>query len=157
MEVESAVYDALLAEVLDGTFWDISQSQVVAFGSKDDQREVSLRKVQDRWQYSLEPDFPIDPEKVTQHLSRIINIKTPRYVEYDVSSLADYGLDAPAHRFFFELDDGKRHELLVSGMALPAADHRRYATVADSRRVFVLDASVLDLGAIKLERFEADE
>ncbi|MCH8853772.1 MAG: DUF4340 domain-containing protein, partial [Planctomycetes bacterium] len=114
MEVESAAYDALLAEVLDGVFWDISQSQVVAFGSKDEQREVSFRKVQDRWQYSLEPDFPIDSEKVTQHLSRIINIKTPRYVEYDVSSLADYGLDAPTHRFFFELDDGKRFQSITS-------------------------------------------
>lgn len=157
MEVDAAVYDALMAEVLDGVFWKLEQSQIVAFGSKDSEREVGFRKVRERWQYSLEPDIPIDPAKIEQHLSKMLNLKTARFVEYSASNLADYGLDSPTYRFFFELQDGTVHELLVSSLDYRGEGQRLYATVTDSDRIFTLEPTVLDLGVITLSRFEADD
>lgn len=157
MEVEAAVYDALMAEVLDGVFWKLEQSQIVAFGSKDGEREVGFRKVRKRWQYSADPDIPIDPAKIEQHLSKMINLKTRRFVEYSASNVADYGLDSPSHRFFFELQDGTAHELLVSSLDYRGEGMRLYATVANSNRIFTLEPTVLDVGVIKLSRFEADD
>ncbi len=157
MEVEPAVYDALMAEVLDGVFWDFEMSQVVAFGSRDGEREVSLSKVRGRWQYSLEPDIPIDAAKVDQHISKLRNFKTARYVEYTSADRSAYGLDAPAHRFFFEVESGTRYELLISGAAYRGTGEGLYATTIDSAsRIFVLDPMVLKLGVIDLSRLEAE-
>ncbi len=157
MEVDSAVYDALMAEVLDGVFWDFEMSQVVAFGSKDAGREVSLRKVRNRWEYSLEPDIPIDAAKVDQHISKLRNFKTARYVEYTSSNRSAYGLDAPAQRFFFEVENGTRYELLISDAEYRGTGAGLYATTIDSAsRIFVLDPMVLKLGVIELSRLEAE-
>ncbi len=157
MEVDAAVYDALMAEVIDGVFWDFDMSQVVAFGSQDGEREVSLRKVRGRWQYSLEPDIPIDAAKVDQHISKLRNFKTARYVEYTSANRSAYGLDAPAQRFFFEVESGTRYELLISGTAYRGTGEGLYATTIDSAsRIFVLDPMVLKLGVIELSRLEAE-
>ena len=157
MEVEAAVYDALMAEVLDGVFWDFEMSQVVAFGSRDGEREVSLRKVRDRWQYSLEPDIPIDAGKVDQHISKLRNFKTARYVEYTSANRSAYGLDAPTHQFFFEVEGGTRYELLISGSEFLGTGEGLYATTIDAAgRIFVLDPMVLKLGVIELSRLEAE-
>ncbi len=157
MEVDAAVYDTLMAEVLDGVFWDFEMSQVVAFGSRDGEREVSLRKVRGRWQYSLEPDIPIDAAEVDQHISKLRNFKTRRYVEYTSANRSAYGLDAPTHRFFFEVESGTRYELLISGAAYRGTGEGLYATTIDSAsRIFVLDPMVLKLGVIELSRLEAE-
>ncbi len=157
MEVDGSVYDSLMAEVIDGVFWDFEMSQVVAFGSRDGEREVSLRKVRDRWQYSLEPDIPIDAAKVDQHISKLRNFKTARYVEYTSANRSAYGLDAPTHRFFFEVEGGTRYELLISGAEYRGTGAGLYATTIDSAsRIFVLDPMVLKLGVIELSRLEAE-
>ena len=101
------------------------------------------------------PDIPIDPAKVEQYLSKMINLKTARFVEYSASNLADYGLDSPSHRFFFELQDGTVQELLVSSLDYRGEGRRLFATVAGSSRIFTLEPTVLDVGVIKLSRFEA--
>ena len=157
MEVDDAVHVALMAEVLDGVFWDFEMSQVVAFGSWDAEREVSLSKVRDRWQYSQEPDIPIDAAKVDQHISKLRNFKTARYVEYTSANRSAYGLDEPTHRFFFEVESGARYELLISGAAYRGTGAGLYATTLDSAsRIFVLDPMVLKLGVIDLSRLEAE-
>ena len=157
MEVDAAVYDALMAEVIDGVFWDFEMSQVVAFGSKDGEREISLRKVRDRWQYSLEPDIPIDGSKVDQHISKLRHFKTRRYVEYTSANRSAYGLDAPTRQFFFEVEGGTRYELLISGADYRGTGEGLYATTIDSAsRIFVLDPMVLKLGVIELSRLEAE-
>ncbi len=157
MEIDAAVYDALMAEVIDGVFWDFEMSQVVAFGSKDGKREVSLRKVRDRWQYSLEPHIPIDAAKVDQHISKLRHFKTGRYVEYTSTNRSAYGLDAPTYQFFFEAESGTRYELLISGAEYRGTGEGLYATTIDpASRIFVLDPMVLKLGVIELSRLEAE-
>lgn len=155
MELDSAVYDALMAELLPGEIWSFEPSQVVAFGSTTTERSVQFKLQGERWRYSAEPDLPIDAKKVQEHLKKLRGVQTFRFVEYAGTNLTDYGLDAPTHRFFLELEGGERRELLISGMPYRGEGTNYYAALADGNRIFVLPPAILDLVGLKLELFES--
>ena len=162
VQLEADIYDALMAEFLRGDIWNFEPSKVVAFGSVDDQYSpgtgprVEIRKDRGRWQYSLEPDIPIDSQKIDKHIEQMKNLKTRRFVEYNATNLSSYGLDSPGQRIFFEMEGGGAYELLVSKMPFRGEGQRYYATVAGTNRIFVIDPSTLDRGVISLSHFERD-
>ncbi len=159
MEVDPAIYEALQAEFLDGRFWTFEPSQVVAFGSAQAGRTARFAlDSRGHWHYTIEPDIPIDSGKVEAHIRALCDQETPRFVEYNATHLNGYGLQGAVRQFFFEMQDGVRHELQVSDVPFPGGtDPRYYARVAGTSRVFIVGPGLIDLATIQLERFAAAE
>ena len=155
-ELEDKHYDDAMAEMHDRSVAKFTVADVaeVAFQAAGD--EVTLRKsAPDKWQARQDPVLPIDGQKVTEALNDFRDLQTHRYVAYDAPSLADYKLDADVDRLAVTLDDGTKIEILLSKVG-PAddPDESRYAGVAGSTKVFLLEGEQAAKFAKTLDDFE---
>ena len=95
-QVESKLLDLLRAEQHEPAILQFEQSQVISVTvTEPDGTTHTFSKLDDQWQYTPEPDLPIDAKKITDLLLRIADLKTERYVFYGTVDLPAFGLDTP--------------------------------------------------------------
>ena len=154
-ELEDKVFEDATAETHDRRVADFQVADVVeiAFGTGAD--SARFRKSGDDWEYAAYPDLEIDKEKVTGSLNDFRDLKTRRFVDYAAADLAKYGLAAEVDRVVIKLEDGGTIEILVSKQTVDGEpDKSRYAVLAGSKKVFLLEGEQADKCAKKLEDFE---
>ena len=156
-EVARSLLNQLQAEYHHPVVFDFQESQVVSvIGPDAEGSPVELRKIEDQWQYTAEPDLPIDPKKVTDLLLRIKDLKTERFIAYGAADLAAYGLDQPWRSLVLEIDDQTEVGLVVSqGRCEKDADKRHYAAARGGADIFLLPDDAVDRFVIDLAEFEA--
>lgn len=156
-EVARSLLKQLQAEYHDPVIFDFQESQAVSVTAPDAEGSpVELRKVDDQWQSTAEPDLPIDPKKVADLLLRIKDLKTERFIAYGAADLAAYGLDQPWRSLVLELEDQTEVGLVVSpGRCEKDADKRHYAAVRGGADIFLLPDDAVERFVIDLAEFEA--
>ncbi len=151
-EVRSAVLDSLLKEFREKQLFFFDENQVAS---------VKLSRLEDvqgfvagngSWEYSPEPDIPVDSAKVVNYLVRIKDLQAQRYVAYAAEDLALYGLDHPYMTLEVAPKNGDPVTLLVANKQDSRGQH--YARMGNSSDVFLLGADAMDRLAIQIEEFE---
>ena len=157
-ELSEQVYDDAVAELHDRKIADFKVEDVTEVGvSIADAPLVFTKSGATDWKYQVDPLLPIDAEKVKQLINDIRDLKADRYVAYAASDLGKFGLGAGTTNVTASLKDGRRIDLRISSQGPEGdADNSRYATVADSNKVFLLKGEVADKFNKKLEDFEKE-
>ncbi len=151
----SGVYDDVTAEFRDTDLFTFEAPKVTGFTLVEDGVEHGFKKTDKGWEYSREPDLPIDAKKVTNYLLQVDNLAATRYVVNEGADLAHYGLDAPQYSLTVEVKDKTLPGLLVSSQEAPGGG--RYAMLEGSSAVFVLPADAINRIQIKIAEFEEPE
>ena len=108
------------------------------------------------WRYKLEPDLPLDQEKVTNLLLQLHDMKTERFAVYSTDDLSPYGLADPFLVATVELEDGSSVTLSVSSQSCGAdSQNRRYAAASGVSGVFLLSPDTVDRLSVSLADLEA--
>ncbi len=143
-EIDSAVHDHVIAEVLDRTVAKIETSQVTGLeivrGGQTD-RSHKFGKQDDKWAYVTDPDVTIDESKVTELLSKVTGLQAVRFADYAAADLKVYQLDKPEYTVTVTRDDGEPVSILISGTEVKttgSSEPQRYATVKGTKRVLLL-------------------
>jgi len=156
-EVARTVMNLLKAEFHDRAIFAFEESQVVSVSVVEPGGAGhGFRRVDEGWEYAVEPDLPLDPKKITSLLLRIKDLKTHRYVAFGSEDLAAYGLDTPGRTVRVTLEDGSEQGLIVSERVCDQdRQKRRYAARTGSDDVFLLADSEIERFRIDLAEFEA--
>jgi hypothetical protein len=154
-ELDAQVFTDATAELHDRQVTRFESNQVAEVSFVEGENTMTFRKTGEDWKYATDAVLPIDKDKVTKALDELKDVKTHRYVSYKADDLAVYGLAAPARKFSFALDAGKRAELLISGKGPENdADKSVYAAIAGQNKVFLLKPDQVTKFTRKLEDFE---
>ncbi len=139
-EVDPRVFDNLDAELLDRRIVPTAISNAAAVTmDRSDGKPFTLEKSGDHWTLAGESTFGVDPAKVNALVQAMSELKAERYVSYQATDLASYGLDKPLIAVTLKTADGGTTELRISAKG-PDGDTagRRYGTIVGSNRVFVI-------------------
>ena len=146
------IYDQLTAELRDTSVFSFDAEQVTKVTLTKGESTEGFSKTDTGWEFIPEPDIPIDGAKVTNYLLGINNLKAQRFVEYNATDLAQYGLDAPAYQLTVDVDGAAQPALLVSA-TMPDTGGP-YAKRADSNSIFTLPADAIIRITIDVAEFE---
>ncbi len=117
-QVETFLLDQLKGEFRLEDVLTFDESKVASFVVSTSGVENRFARNDDKgWVYSSEPDLPLDNAKVDALLLRFKDLKTKRYATYNVSDLAKFGLEAPAHRVTISLENGTSMALDIASKA----------------------------------------
>jgi hypothetical protein len=155
-QIDTAVYDKLNAEYHAGGLFTFDQNQVksVTLQSPDAGLQGFSKEGPTAWKYSVEPDLPIDANKLKNYLVQLKDLKPARYAAYSASDLATFGLDQPQYELTVTLDDGKKERMRVTAKNPTGGGH--FAVMNESHDVFILPGDSLARFAIKPADFVSE-
>lgn len=139
-EVDTRVLENLTAELLERRVLPVQGGLVESVRiARVGELPFEFEKKGDEWELVGESSFDSDANKVSPVASAVMDLKTTRYVDYQTSDMAKYGLDRPAVGVTLRMNDGQTHELRVSASGPPGdTSGARYGTIVGSGRVFVV-------------------
>lgn len=137
-EIDPKVLDDLTAETLDRDVLSFDPSTVsrVRFTGAN---AMTFDRDGDVWRLEGESTFPVDPQKLTELLTALNDLKAERYVVYSGAILGDYGLESPDSAVTIETGDGQSMTLMISARGESEAD-RFAAVAAQAGRVFLVSS-----------------
>lgn len=120
-----------------------------------DDGDVIFKKENDVWQNQLDPDFPLNEDKITDITEQLSSIKADRVLE-DIESLAEYGLDEPQNKIQIMNQSGEEQVIYVGNEN--QVTNQYYLQINDDKEtVYVVASSVVTPFTGKLYDFaEAD-
>lgn len=154
--LEDKVYADATAEMLDPQILNLTADEVteITFGTGEE--KLTLRRKDQEFECLSYPLVPIDKSKVTEAISAVVDLSTDRFVSYQTDDLAQFGLDQPAARVHLMCQDGTSQTVLLSASGPENTDGARYATLAHTGRVFLVDGEKADAFSKRLEDFEKE-
>jgi hypothetical protein len=150
--VDASLFEQLLNDMLKDRVWSFDQEDVTGFSVATPAGTFGFDRRDGEWIYRAEPDLPLDGKKVEDLLLRIRDLKIVRYVEYDRSEPAAYGLDEPAMTVTVDTGNGSSALLVSTSAGLAAGP---VGTIEDGSGVFVLEPNVAERCAADLAELEA--
>lgn len=154
-ELGRPFYDRLAAEYRVGEVVVFDDEIVRSFTIRHGSEEHVFERDEATWRYKLEPDLPLDQEKVTNLLLQLHDMKTERFVVYSTEDLSPYGLADPFLVATVELEDGSSVALHVSSRTCSADPRqRRYAFSSGASGVFLLAPDTVDRLSVSLAALE---
>ncbi|MCH7994774.1 MAG: DUF4340 domain-containing protein [Planctomycetes bacterium] len=154
-ELAQSFNDRLAAEYRVGEVVVFDDEVVRSFTISRGSEEHVFERDEATWRYKLEPDLPLDQEKVTNLLLQLHDMKTERFVVYSTEDLSPYGLADPFLVATVELEDGSSVALHVSNRTCSAdPQHRRYAGSDGVPGVFLLSPDTVDRLSVSLADLE---
>ena len=155
-ELARSFYDRLVAEYRVGEVIVFDDEIVRSFTIRQGSEEHVFERDEATWRYKLEPDLPLDQEKVTNLLLQLHDMKTDRFVVYSTEDLSPYGLADPFLIVTVELEDGSSAVLHVSNRTCSTdPQQRRYAGSSGVSGVFLLSPDTVDRLSVSLADLEA--
>lgn len=99
----------------------------------------SFLKNDDTWNYSGDPNFPADADKIENLLSAFSEVSASRVLT-DVSDLAQYGLEKPANTIHLTDSEGGEYVLHIGNLNSSTGDY--YAYTSDEKTVYTIDSTI---------------
>lgn len=99
----------------------------------------SFLKNDDTWNYSGDPNFPADADKIENLLSAFSEVSASRVLT-DVSDLAQYGLEEPANTIHLTDSEGGEYVLHIGNLNSSTGDY--YAYTSDEKTVYTIDSTI---------------
>ena len=153
--IADSLGEQLFAEYRPTRVIDFDESAVRLFMIRHGDQTHVFEMADGVWRYQAEPDWPVDQKKVTGLLLQIRDLRTDRYVAYNLKDQGAFGLASPAHEASVVLDDGVEHVLLISDHTCRGdPKNRHYATMKDGRDVFLLTGRSIDRLTVSLDELE---
>lgn len=154
-EVTKRFYDQVSAEYRAEAVLSFDDSEVNRFSIRNGDIEHVFERSEGMWRYQPEPDLPLTQSKVENLLLQFKDLKTKRYVAYDVSDLSAFDLDNVATVVTLSLADGTTHTLNISSrQATRGLDRGFFAFVDQRREVFLLTANTVARFRVSLDDLE---
>lgn len=153
--LDNKVFEDATAEMHDLQLVQFETDEVVEIGFTSPDDQISFRRTEQQWRYQADPVLPIDNQKVTDALDEFRDLRTHRYVSYQLDDPAAYKLDENVRRVSITLRDGRTMEIVLSGVG-PENDpeQSRYARLADADKAFLLTGEQARAFAKTLDDFE---
>jgi hypothetical protein len=156
-EVADSFAEQLFKEFRPTQVHAFNEKDVVRFSIRHNDETYEFERMEDEWRYAAEPDWPIDSKKVESLLLQVRDLRTDRYVAYDVDDATRFGLDQPEREVVVEFEDGTEYVLLVSSQTCPEDSARgRYAQIEGHTEVFLLTPASIDRFKVSLDELEAE-
>ena len=151
-ELERSFHDRLAAEYRVGEVIVFDDEVVRRFTIRQGSEEHVFERDEATWRYKLEPDLPLDQEKVTNLLLQLHDMKTDRFAVYSTEDLSSYGLADPYLVATVELEDGSFVKLSVSSQSCEGdSQNRRFAGAIGVSGVFLLSSDTIDRLSVSLD------
>lgn len=117
----------------------VPSDSITGFSFTVGKNTYSFLKTDDTWNYSGDPNFPADAEKIENLLAAFSEVSASRVLT-DVSDLNQYGLKEPANTIQLADSDGGEYVLHIGNLNSSTGDY--YAYTSDEKTVYTIDSTI---------------
>lgn len=133
----------------------VDPATIVSIDYEYDGEAISMKKVDGKWQWSLDADFPLDQSYPEYMLEALSNMVADRLVAENLENEADFGMDEPNFTVNYSTSDGSKYVYTIGSYNSTAECYYFKSSVAD-KIYMTKDSAVEPFIYYMLEMIEAE-